>query len=1292
MISRLLTLCVLLLLANPAWAQTKDQLRSEKDAARIMRDADTQSAKLEREAVKYEAKTGQVARNLSTRNFVRGGIMSGNLIQVPYVTNVNISGGYWGGTVSPSRITWPKGSGVEYGHTMSFLVGGEVVADNGDTLRIVSDSYNRSGGDTHPSGSHKYFYTPVPGYYNMQGDRGTRNQLNNNPDDRATLGEIGYYYVGGLSEDANGNGLLDPGEDLNGNGELDAELVNDREFTAQSNLPQTWPAFWPPQSYVGDQRPACDFSQGTSCDPSPGVRSGRWNGAFGAFVRADQEAFYLADDRDNDEFPYYPFTLPGTTEPDTRGWAEGGRRGIGVEVSVRQYQWASILAEDLFIGTFDVENISRKDIPSAIIAMMVDYDIAGQTGNNRALFDTADDITYQWLKRELTVNGFKVGYAGVGFLESPGIDDDGRDNDGDGMVDESRDNGIDDDGDWRVWSDVNLNGRYDNEDVNNNFILDPGEDTDGDGKLTIEPIGDDVGSDGLGPENEDYPGPDPDGTEANGVPDLGEPNFEFTDNDEIDQIGLTNMVIRTPSDFDRDLDDDELFWAEYIQPVPETDFITPDETADVIYVYASGFAEIRQGQAQRFSLAWFCGNDFQDMLRNKRTMQNIYDADYNFARPPRPPFLTAVPGDKKVTLIWDQSAETSRDPIYGFDFEMYKVYRSTDPEFNDIKTITDAFGNPLLWEPLLDANGDRVQFDLDNGLSGAHPVPIGDFGVSYDMGTDSGLQYSFVDSTVENGRTYYYAVVSVDQGYDASFFEQGISPFEALAEASPTESSKIIEVDAFDRPTNVGQNAAVVVPQPPALGFVEPQLTDEGVVRRAGNTSGRLKVDFLLPDEAHALGHTYEFQFFDDGRYEALDEDLLSGGLTTGFMLRNVSTGDTLTRVNYPTARRDLFADAALRANLYDGMKFSISNPFTPDVATAGWLDDSNGTPAAQVTVNADGDNNTAVPYDYELRVADAVGADTSNSLSPSGRLPTNFALWDVTNLNAAQQRAFQLTETGAVLPTDTIPGVLSPGDVINARVLSVPFGSYLYFAQSTWRFEVTASARSTNQVAEIRNAAQALYDSLSTNTVRGFDGRPYGPDLSITELIPFYEQIGAWPNAIFDSLAATPNLAGVTAAAGVPSTILGVFDEIHAREMPKAGDVFLLETTKPLDADDVLQFTVTGGTMAQNLGETALDNVYVVPDPYVAVNPLEARNVLLSGRGERRIDFRNLPQQCTIRIYTVSGRQVKTIEHSASAAESFASWNLQTDDGLDVAFGVYIYHVDAPGIGERIGRFSIIK
>jgi hypothetical protein len=28
----------------------------------------------------------------------------------------------------------------------------------------------------------------------------------------------------------------------------------------------------------------------------------------------------------------------------------------------------------------------------------------------------------------------------------------------------------------------------------------------------------------------------------------------------------------------------------------------------------------------------------------------------------------------------------------------------------------------------------------------------------------------------------------------------------------------------------------------------------------------------------------------------------------------------------------------------------------------------------------------------------------------------------------------------------------------------------------------------------------------------------------------------------------------------------------------------------------------------------------------------------------------------------------------------------------MDIAYGIYVYHVEAPGIGEKIGRFAVIK
>jgi hypothetical protein len=59
-----------------------------------------------------------------------------------------------------------------------------------------------------------------------------------------------------------------------------------------------------------------------------------------------------------------------------------------------------------------------------------------------------------------------------------------------------------------------------------------------------------------------------------------------------------------------------------------------------------------------------------------------------------------------------------------------------------------------------------------------------------------------------------------------------------------------------------------------------------------------------------------------------------------------------------------------------------------------------------------------------------------------------------------------------------------------------------------------------------------------------------------------------------------------------------------------------------------------------------------------------------------------------------VAGSLVKTLYKDSSNLNNGGaiSWDLVSDDGMDVAYGLYIFHVDAPGIGEYIGKFAVIK
>lgn len=146
------------------------------------------------------------------------------------------------------------------------------------------------------------------------------------------------------------------------------------------------------------------------------------------------------------------------------------------------------------------------------------------------------------------------------------------------------------------------------------------------------------------------------------------------------------------------------------------------------------------------------------------------DVGYDFVTPSDPstppaPNLSVVPGNGRVTLYWDDVAENFLDPVIrqrfpnqAFrhrNFEGYKIYKSTDPQFLDAFEVTDNQGNVQGYRPV-------AQFDRANGIREYHPAAIN--GVRFWLGTDNGVQRIFVDEDVMNGKTYYYAVVAYTHG------------------------------------------------------------------------------------------------------------------------------------------------------------------------------------------------------------------------------------------------------------------------------------------------------------------------------------------------------------------------------------------------------------------------------------------------------------------------------------------------------------------------------------------------
>ena len=44
------------------------------------------------------------------------------------------------------------------------------------------------------------------------------------------------------------------------------------------------------------------------------------------------------------------------------------------------------------------------------------------------------------------------------------------------------------------------------------------------------------------------------------------------------------------------------------------------------------------------------------------------------------------------------------------------------------------------------------------------------------------------------------------------------------------------------------------------------------------------------------------------------------------------------------------------------------------------------------------------------------------------------------------------------------------------------------------------------------------------------------------------------------------------------------------------------------------------------------------------------------------------------------------------SPADGKVIWDMQTSEGLEIAYGLYLYRVNSPRIGEKLGKFAVIK
>ena len=100
---------------------------------------------------------------------------------------------------------------------------------------------------------------------------------------------------------------------------------------------------------------------------------------------------------------------------------------------------------------------------------------------------------------------------------------------------------------------------------------------------------------------------------------------------------------------------------------------------------------------------------------------------------------------------------------------------------------------------------------------------------------------------------------------------------------------------------------------------------------------------------------------------------------------------------------------------------------------------------------------------------------------------------------------------------------------------------------------------------------------------------------------------------------------------------------------------------------------------------DSILSHINVVPNPYYAYSNYEATRL------DNLIKIVNLPDQCTIKIYTVNGILVRTFNKDNNVTH--VEWNLKNFKNIPISSGLYLIHVDVPNVGERVLKwFGVIR
>ncbi|MBP7461758.1 MAG: hypothetical protein KBA26_10755, partial [Candidatus Delongbacteria bacterium] len=631
--------------------------------------------------------------------------------------------------------------------------------------------------------------------------------------------------------------------------------------------------------------------------------------------------------------------------------------------------------------------------------------------------------------------------------------------------------------------------------------------------------------------------------------------------------------------------------------------------------------------------------------------------------------------------------------------------------------ITDGYGTSKFSQPVM-------IYDKIDGWKGFFPYGIDgvQFLLSWDSNRETGLYHSYTDSSVVNGIRYFYAVTSYDHGE----IERRIPPSECSKYATIDENGNI----------QTAKNVATVIPGPRPTGYkaamVDTLMNGESLLPYNDvKGTGKVFLQILKPDSV-ADGRTYQLQFIDQA-HDQIDNnfnwrcsiDLDSNGVIElnkdaifddvgqdgdpatadyGFGDGKPTTGEPNVDENdpdefYPYTSGYYVVDMSnsSRPDTVKFVPFVEASPFMKTAIDTVTIIGTNGQPQrvlVQHQVNTTLTDTVMVTLDDTLFIQSQADTIVNRLVDLDTRDIFNGVRLTLANDRTAvviDPTTYQQATYSAGFPTLYYGINFKPFEFANfekgieyPRDYMVVFYDHIVDTSDVIMLQPTNPSKPKVPLP----AKPVKFKVFDTDTKQPL---PFGfiddqifqnpGDITGNDKIIFYEkspngtQIPTWA-IIF-----------------VPKDVLGqyladtmayVMNDYIGADGP---DTLVVTTKKPFRTGDVFQFSLRAPAIGAASGN-ALDRITVVPNPYIVYSNFETFDYNVS---KHKLKFMGLPARCTIRIYNLNGYLVDTIEHQ-STEDGTADWDLLTSEGLEISYGIYIYHVDAPGIGKKIGKFAVIK